>query len=156
MTIFKNKVIMIVDDSMHMRMIVGQILRALPVKRTVEAAGSVEALERLHYEPVDAIIVDYRMEPLDGVEFVRMLRTAPDSPAPKVPILMMTGHTERSRVLAAREAGVTGFMAKPVSARLLTERLGMVIGNGSYKPPQQAAPPAPIEEDSEEDSYFLV
>jgi CheY-like chemotaxis protein len=153
MTRLRDKTILVVDDSAHMRMIVTQILRALPVKRTVEAGDGIEALERLRHDEIDAVILDYRMEPLDGVEFVSMLRRAKDSPAPKVPVLMMTGHTERSRVLAARDAGVSGFMAKPISARVLAERLLAVMDAAGYIPPTKARRQS--EEEGEDNLYLL-
>jgi DNA-binding response OmpR family regulator len=52
-----------------------------------------------------------------------MLRRDADSPNPYAPVLMLTAHTEASRVEAARDAGVTGFVKKPISARLLFERI---------------------------------
>ena len=56
-----------------------------------------------------------------------MLRWDDDSPNPYVPILMLTAHTEASRVAAARDAGVTGFVKKPISARLLFERIASAL-----------------------------
>lgn len=150
----RRKTIMVVDDSVHMRTIVSHILRALPVKRVVEATDGVEAFERLRYEEIDAIVLDYRMAPLDGLEFVRMLRTAEDSPAPGIPVLMLTGHTQRSRVVAAKEAGVSGFMAKPISARGLARRLMAAIGaHPHFKP----CPPggAALDATDDDNTYLL-
>jgi two-component system, chemotaxis family, chemotaxis protein CheY len=151
----RDKTILVVDDSQHMRTIVCQILKALPVRRVIEAGDGIEALERLRHDEVDAVILDYRMEPLDGVELISLVRNAKDSPAPNVPILMMTGHTEKSRVLAAREAGVTSFMAKPISARVLAERLLLAIDKAGYAPVKKTAAPAPVVVEADED-YFML
>jgi DNA-binding response OmpR family regulator len=70
------------------------------------------------------------MFPLDGVEFTRMVRNAPDSRNPYLPIIMMTGHSERYRVMDARDAGVTEFVAKPLTAKAVLERIHAVI----YRP----------------------
>ena len=59
---------------------------------------------------------------LDGLEVCKRLRAASD-----VPILMLTAHTETSRVTAARDAGVSGFVRKPISARLLFDRISNVL-----------------------------
>jgi DNA-binding response OmpR family regulator len=67
------------------------------------------------------------MFPLDGVEFTRLVRTSPDSPNPFLPIIMMTGHSERSRVYEARDAGVTEFIVKPITAKAVLDRLNAVI-----------------------------
>src|ERR1700761_7580061 len=59
-----------------------------------------------------------------------MLRNSPDSKNPYLPIVMMTGHSEKSRVVEARDAGVTEFVAKPLTAKSVLERLQAVI----YRP----------------------
>src|SRR6201996_9414720 len=59
-----------------------------------------------------------------------MLRNSPDSKNPYLPIVMMTGHSEKSRVVEARDAGVTEFIAKPLTAKSVLERLQAVI----YRP----------------------
>ena len=64
------------------------------------------------------------MEPLDGLDFARLIRTASDSPQPFVPIIMITGYTEEARVRAARDVGVTEVLCKPVTAiRCLSDLL---------------------------------
>ena len=67
---------------------------------------------------------------MDGVEFTRQVRRAPDSRNPYLPIIMMTGHSARSRVEEARDAGVTEFIVKPVTAKTLLNRIYAVV----YKP----------------------
>ncbi len=67
------------------------------------------------------------MSPVDGVEFTRLVRQAADSPNPFLPIIMLTGHAEKSRVMEARDAGVTEFVVKPVTARAVLDRLNAVI-----------------------------
>ena len=77
--------------------------------------------------PVDLMIVDWMMQPMDGLAFTRMVRLKPNSPNPYVPILMMTAHTEASRVREARDAGVNGFLKKPISARVLFDRIASAL-----------------------------
>jgi DNA-binding response OmpR family regulator len=67
------------------------------------------------------------MEPLDGIDFTRMVRTAPDSPNPFVPIIMLTSQGAYDRVQLARDIGVTEFLIKPVTANALYSRIGNVI-----------------------------
>ena len=69
------------------------------------------------------------MSPLDGMDFVRMVRTGNDSPNQYVPIIMLTGHTEMNRVLEARDSGVHEFLAKPISAKSLYARIRAIIEN---------------------------
>lgn len=92
-----------------------------------EAADGAAALEILREHPVDLVIVDFNMFPLDGVEFTRLVRNSPDSANPYLPIIMMTGHSEKSRVYEARDAGVTEFVVKPITAKAILDRIQAVI-----------------------------
>ncbi|HVY84143.1 MAG TPA: response regulator [Caulobacterales bacterium] len=115
--------VLIVDDNRQMRFLMRSLLRAAGVFRVAEADGALEAFDLMNRFPVDLVLVDWMMKPIDGIAFTRMVRMAEDSPNPFVPVLMMTAHTEASRVKAARDAGVTGFLKKPISARVLFERM---------------------------------
>ena len=67
------------------------------------------------------------MEILDGTDFVRLVRTGDDSPNPFVPIIMLTAYSERSKVIAARDAGVTEFCCKPVTAKELFRKVRSIV-----------------------------
>lgn len=118
---------LLVDDNHHMRAIVGAILKGVGVKHLREAMDGAEALQLLREGPVDIAIVDFKMEPLDGVQFTQLVRNAPDSVDPFLPIIMLTGFAERNRVFEARDAGVTELVVKPVTARSLLDRINIVI-----------------------------
>jgi CheY-like chemotaxis protein len=120
--------VLILDDSPPMRAITASVLEGVGI-RTIHEAGDVDtAMDVLRSEPVDVAIVDYKMAPLNGAEFVRLVRNSPDSPHPFLPIIMLTGHADRRRICEARDAGVTEFLAKPVSARALIDRLqGLIL-----------------------------
>ena len=119
--------VMLVDDNQHMRSIVSAVLAGVGVLHVKECWDGAEALDALRQWPADVAIVDYHMSPIDGVEFTRLVRNAADSPNPFLPIIMLTGYAERSRVMDARDAGVTEFVVKPVTARSLLDRLNNVI-----------------------------
>ena len=119
--------ILLVDDNPHMRSIVMTILKGVGVKSVREASHGVEALAALERFPADIAIVDFNMQPLDGVQFTKLVRNAKDSPNLYLPIIMMTGHAERSRVMEARNAGVTEFVVKPVTAKSVMSRIQAVI-----------------------------
>lgn len=118
---------LIVDDNKHMRALVKSILIALGVRNCVEATDGADAFKELRHFPADIIICDWNMDPLDGLDFTRLVRTGKDSPNPFVPIVMLTGHTERNRVMEARDAGVHEFLAKPISAKKLYTRIKAII-----------------------------
>lgn len=119
--------VLLVDDNQHMRAITTAVLQSAGVRKVLEASDGGAALEILRERSVDLAIVDFNMFPLDGVEFTRLVRNSPDSTNPYLPIIMMTGHSEKSRVYEARDAGVTEFVVKPITAKALLDRLQAVI-----------------------------
>ena len=119
--------VLLVDDNPHMRAIVGAILHGLGVRDILEARDGQQAMEQLQMGPCDLAVVDFLMSPVDGVHFTRMIRTSQQSPNVYLPIIMMTGHSERSRVMEARDAGVTEFVVKPLTAQALLARVTAVI-----------------------------
>jgi PleD family two-component response regulator len=119
--------VLIVDDSKNMRMLVRTVLNAIGVTTVREAGDGVAGLSELRSNPIDIAIIDWVMEGMDGLEFVRQVRSADDSPNLFLPIIMMTGHTERHRIFKARDAGVTEFLAKPITAKTLLLRLTNII-----------------------------
>ncbi len=127
--VLENVNVLVLDDNRHMRSLVQSILHALGVKQIREASDAPEAFKELQHFHADVIIADWHMEPLDGLDFVRLVRTAKDSPNPYVPIIMLTGHTEYQRVCEARDAGVNEFLAKPISAKALYSRFASIIEN---------------------------
>jgi two-component system, chemotaxis family, chemotaxis protein CheY len=127
--------VLVVDDNPHMRSIVVAILRGVGVGTIREASDGADALSAMRSGVPDIVICDLNMDPIDGLEFTHMVRTAPDSPYPFVPIIMMTGHTERSKVSAARDAGVNELVAKPISARTVVDRPRPFVKSANYTGP---------------------
>jgi CheY-like chemotaxis protein len=119
--------VLLVDDNQHMRTIASAVLKSAGVGSVREAADGGAALEMLREYPIDLVIVDFNMFPLDGVEFTRLVRNSPDSPNPYLPIIMMTGHSAKRRVFEARDAGVTEFLVKPITAKAVLDRIQAVI-----------------------------
>ena len=110
-----------------MRRLLRSILAALGFQDIREADGAKEAYGSLTQYPPDFVIADWHMKPVDGLEFIRMVRLGADSPNPFLPIIMLTGHTELRRVIEARDAGANEVMAKPISARALYARILSII-----------------------------
>lgn len=119
--------VLIVDDNQHMRAIVTTVLAGVGIRDVREVRDGADGLNALREWQADVAIVDFLMSPIDGVEFTRMVRNAPDSKNPYLPIVMMTGHAEKARVVEARDAGVTEFIAKPLTAKSVLDRLQVVI-----------------------------
>lgn len=119
--------VLIVDDNVPMRTLLVAMLRGFGLRDIGEAADGEHAFRELRTKPYDIVITDLAMPSSSGIELCHALRRSPKSPAPQIPIILVTAHTERDRVLAARDAGVNEVVTKPLSARTLVERLCAVI-----------------------------
>lgn len=119
--------ILLVDDNHYMRVLLAEILRAIGVTEIYEANDGAEGLQMMRDHPVDIVMTDLSMQPLDGIDFVRLLRNSPDSPNKMAPVIMITGHSTFARVKEARDAGVNEFLAKPLTARGVIERMHQVV-----------------------------
>ncbi len=118
--------ILIVEDNVHFRTLIHSILEALGVHDLEEAHDGGEALEILADSTPDLVILDWKMEGMDGVECVRQIR-ALSGPNRFIPIIMVTGYTESSLKKKARDAGVNDFLGKPISPQSLLNRIVSVM-----------------------------
>jgi CheY-like chemotaxis protein len=134
--------IVVVDDEFYMRKVVRAILQGIGVSEVHEARNGATGLELVRKLNPSAVILDWHMPEMDGPTFIRKVRSPGSFPYPDVPIIMLTGHGERSRVVEAIRLGVNEFMLKPVSAKALQDRLTAVlteprevVRSGSYYGP---------------------
>lgn len=119
--------ILLVDDNQHMRMLLSEILRAVGVRAISEASDGAQGLQMMRNHSVDIVMTDLSMQPLDGIDFVRLLRKSPDAATQMIPVIMITGHSTRARVNEARDAGVNEFLTKPITGRGVIERISLVV-----------------------------
>lgn len=121
--------VLVVDDEHYMRKVVRTLLMSIGVRTIYEAVDAVSGLDVIRTMSPDVVIVDWEMPGLDGRGFVRVVRSPETFPYPDIPIIMLTGHSERSRVIEAMQSGVHEFLLKPVSSKALADRLSAVLNN---------------------------
>ena len=118
---------LIVDDNTHAVNLVKAMLRGFGADQLYDAQTVDAAQRRMKITPCDIVILDYMLGAEEGVTFARWLRNDPDSPAPYTPIILLTGHADRPKIVAARDAGVNEFCVKPVTPADLMKRIAWVI-----------------------------
>ncbi len=140
---------LIVDDNPHMRSLLRMLLNAVGIREIYEAGNGVSGLEVLRERKCDLILADLAMTPMDGLEFTRAIRTAERGINSFMPIIMTTGHTEKHRVEAARDAEITEFLVKPITAQSLFARIAEIVDRpraffrcDSYTGPDRRRKPA--------------
>lgn len=119
--------VLVVDDSPFARNMVRSLLANIGVKNTHEAADGIAALEMIREVSPDVVVLDWEMPLLNGPELVRIVRSPGVFPVPDIPIIMLSAHGERWRVIEAAKLGVNEFLCKPVSAKALQERLMSIL-----------------------------
>jgi two-component system, chemotaxis family, chemotaxis protein CheY len=119
--------VLIVDDEYYIRKVIRTLLLAMGCTKINEAPDGAHGLEAIRALAPDVVLLDWEMPGIDGAEFVRRVRSPNSFPYPAVPIIMLTGHGERSRVLEAVRLGVHEFLLKPVSSSSLQARILSVL-----------------------------
>src|ERR1700741_2237582 len=111
--------VLIIDDNQYMRKVVRNLLVNVGVKNIHEAVDGIAGLETIRAVSPDIVILDWEMPLLNGSELVRIVRSPGVFPVPDVPIIMLTGHGERWRVVEGSRLGVNEFLKKPASGKAL-------------------------------------
>jgi CheY-like chemotaxis protein len=121
--------LLIVDDNPRLRTLLRAMLSAGGISGLEEAAHGEQALALLRRRQIDLVLLDWEMDVLGGLDFVHAVRTGQAAVDRRLPIVMLTAHTEASKVTAARDAGVSGFLRKPVDAKLLFLRIEAALSD---------------------------
>ena len=120
--------VLVVDDDHYMRKVVRTMLNAIGVKTVFEAPDGASGLEALRVNNPDIVFVEWEMPMIDGAQFVRMVRSPGEFPVPDIPIIMLSGHGDRWRVVEAARIGAHEYLLKPVSTKALQDRIVAIIG----------------------------
>lgn len=119
--------LLIIDDNPNFRRLLRAILSSFSTAEIVEADGGPSALQIMESFTPSLILVDWRMTPMSGAEFVSYIRTNPNSPNPVVPIIVVTGYAESGLAHQIRDVGANDFVVKPVSPRTVLGRILRVL-----------------------------
>jgi len=117
--------ILVVDDFSTMRRIVRNLLKELGFANVDEAEDGVMALQKLQNDSFQFVVTDWNMPNMDGLQLLQTIR---QSPALKhLPVLMITAEAKRENIIAAAQAGASGYIVKPFTAATLAEKLQKIF-----------------------------
>ncbi len=117
--------ILIVDDYKTMLKIIRNLLKQLGFSNVEEAMDGSAALQKIRGKNYGLVISDWNMEPMSGLELLKEVRL--DSKLKDVPFIMITAESKSKNVIAAKEAGVNGYIVKPFTAAILKSKINTVL-----------------------------
>ena len=124
---FSKLSILVVESNNAMFNLTKGVLASFGIGQIISAYNANQGFEQFcEYDP-DLVIVDWLSETPNGVDLTKMIRTSPKSPNPFVPIIMMTGYSQKRRVMIARDSGITEFVVKPFTAATLYQKIEAII-----------------------------
>lgn len=119
--------IITIDDSSTMRRIIKNTLQRIGYGSDVlEAEDGKQALDILSQNKVDLIITDWNMPNMDGLTFVKKIRSL--SEWNDVPIIMVTTEAAKEDIIEALKSGVNNYIVKPFTPEVLKEKIEVVMG----------------------------
>lgn len=121
----KNLRFLVVDDFSTMRRIVRNLLKDLGFNNVEEADDGQEALAKLRESSFDFVISDWNMPNMDGLQLLSAIRN--DASFSKIPVLMVTAEAKKENIIAAAQAGASGYVVKPFTAATLEEKLNKIF-----------------------------
>lgn len=124
---FSNISVLIVEDNQPMVQVTRAILETFGIKKIHSASNGELGFKKFNEDSYDFVIIDWMMKPMNGIELTEKIRTDTYSKNPYVPIILMTGFSEKKRVFKARDKGVTEFLVKPFTANDLYKRIVQII-----------------------------
>jgi two-component system, chemotaxis family, chemotaxis protein CheY len=118
--------ILVVDDSRSMARVASNLLMLIGFNDVDSVYDGVTALSRLREKAYGLVLCDWNMQPMTGHTLLKEIRADPD--LRDVPVIMVTAETTRDNVMAAKEAGANGYIAKPFNGATLKDKIIAVLG----------------------------
>lgn len=126
----KNLKFLVVDDFSTMRRIVCNFLKELGFSNVEEAEDGVAALQKLREGNFDFVVSDWSMPNMDGLTMLQKVRA--DDVLKQIPVLMVTAEAKKENIIAAVQAGASGYIVKPFTAATLGEKLNKILQNMTH------------------------
>ncbi len=127
----QNMKFLVVDDFATMRRIVRNLLKELGFNNVDEAEDGAMAMQMLRSGSYDFVVSDWNMPHMDGLTMLQNIRA--DAALKKIPVLMVTAEAKKENIVAAAQAGASGYVVKPFTAATLEEKLNKIFQNMESK-----------------------
>ncbi|MGV1014452.1 MAG: response regulator [Methyloceanibacter sp.] len=126
MAVDRNMPVLVVDDYQTMIQIIRNLLRQLGFVSVDEASDGSAALDMMRQKQYGLVISDWHMAPMTGFELLREMRA--DDHLSQTPFIMVTAEARVEKMIAAKQAGASNYIVKPVNAATLKSKIDAVFG----------------------------
>ena len=120
-----NLKFLIVDDFSTMRRIVRNLLKEVGFGNADEAEDGSVALAKLRTGGYDFVVTDLNMPNMDGFELLNSIRA--DRVLRLLPVLLVTAEAKKEDIVAAAQAGASGYIVKPFTKATLEDKLNKIV-----------------------------
>jgi two-component system chemotaxis response regulator CheY len=117
--------VLVVDDYSTMVRIIRKLLKQIGFENVDEAASGVAALEKIKSKQYGLVISDWNMEPMTGYDLLKTVRA--DPAMAKMPFILVTAESKQDNITAAKNAGVSGYIVKPINEKTLKEKIDQAL-----------------------------
>ena len=115
--------VLVIEDEPFTRTVIARVVANLGCAGVLEAGDALTGLATLRARPVDLVLCDVDMKPVNGLELLRHLRASDNEAERLVPLIFLTGRADPEDVVAANTLGRTAFLVKPVQPGLLRQAM---------------------------------
>ena len=128
-------VILVVDDFPAMRRIIANLLRELGFQQIIEAEHGERALHILNNQHVDAVLSDWNMPIMDGLELLKQIRAS--DKLKNLPVMLVTAEGKRDNVVVAAQAGADSYIVKPFNGQVLQTKIATMLAKRGIVPEEE-------------------
>lgn len=116
----------VVDDQLTIRTLVRTALQQIGIQDVREFPSAPEAMQDLRTRPAHLVLSDFNMPGMDGLEFLRTMRS--DASTKSTAFILLTGRADRELVQRAAQFGANNYMVKPFTVATLKQKLEQIFG----------------------------
>jgi two-component system, chemotaxis family, chemotaxis protein CheY len=125
--LYDQVIVLVIEDMVSVRKLIRSMLMQIGIRTVMEAGDGKEGLDSVLKQKPTLIFCDVHMEPVDGLQFLKLLRGLPNRSIAQTPVILLTSDSKRDTVVVAKEHHVAGYLVKPVSLGALKSRIDAVL-----------------------------
>ena len=126
MSDYSKFTVLVVDD--HMVILVKNLLVQIGFRHVDTAEDAAGAIARLESTKYDIILSDWNMPNMSGLELLKHVRASANPDLRTIPFILLTAEAKTDNIVAAKQAGVSNYIVKPLTVNLLKQKIDMTLG----------------------------